>query len=268
MLPSGVSSVNDAASSPSSSISVAAHLQCGPRVAARRTAVVAEVADVGRREVVRPSAAHAVARVGRVLERGPGVPRIVDAERDRAGAAVREIADLWVVPVDDQNGVGRERRRCRAPALGDVLELAVAVELVTEEVAEQDRPRPDAADDLRQGALVDLEQPQLGVAAGRAASRRRRRRGSRPSCSRRGVSGSRGSRRPSPSSSSCRSWPTRPRRPAAAGPPARRSRRDRASRAASRAGWCRRRRPRPARDGPPRGRRTTRRRGGRSRRGA
>ena len=107
MLPSGVSSVKDAASSPSSSISVRPHLQLRPRVAAAGAAVVAQVADVRRRELVRPPAAHAVARVGRMLQRGPGVTRVVDPVCDRAGAVAREVTDLRVVPVDDEDGVGR-----------------------------------------------------------------------------------------------------------------------------------------------------------------
>jgi hypothetical protein len=45
-----------------------------------------------------------------------------------------------------------------------VLELAVAVELVAEEVAEGDGARAHATGDLGQGRLVDLEQAQLGVA--------------------------------------------------------------------------------------------------------
>jgi hypothetical protein len=45
-----------------------------------------------------------------------------------------------------------------------VLELPVAVELVPEEIAEQHRARPDAPHDLRQGSLIDLEQPEPGVA--------------------------------------------------------------------------------------------------------
>ena len=53
-----------------------------------------------------------------------------------------------------------------APAGGDELELAVAVELVAEEVAEEERPRPDAARDLRQRRLVDLEEPELGAVGG------------------------------------------------------------------------------------------------------
>ena len=43
------------------------------------------------------------------------------------------------------------------------LELAVAVELVAEEVREQKNLGSDAASHLRQGRLVDLEQPQFGV---------------------------------------------------------------------------------------------------------
>ena len=101
-----------------------------------------------------------------MLERGPGVPRVVDPVGDRVRAPARQVADLGVVPVDDEHGLRRQGGRRGPPALGDVLELAVAVELVTEEVAEQHCTRPDPADDLRQRAFVDLEQTQLGVALG------------------------------------------------------------------------------------------------------
>ena len=124
----------------------------------------------GRSSASRPRAG---APAGRVAGRR-------SRRRSRPARSRAEVADLRVVPVDDEHGLRRQRRRRRAPALGDVLELAVAVELVAEEVAEQHRARPDAADDLRQRALVHLEQPQLGVALRRGAWRRRRRRGSRP----------------------------------------------------------------------------------------
>ena len=45
-----------------------------------------------------------------------------------------------------------------------MLELAVAVELVAEEIAEADRPRLNAPDHLRQRRLVHLEQRELGSA--------------------------------------------------------------------------------------------------------
>ena len=71
-----------------------------------------------------------------MLQRRPGVTRVVDPYDDRAGAVAREITHLRVVPVDDEDGV-RWKGRCRgAPPLGNVLELPVAVELVAKEVAE------------------------------------------------------------------------------------------------------------------------------------
>jgi hypothetical protein len=45
-----------------------------------------------------------------------------------------------------------------------VLELPVAVELVTEEVAEREGTGPDARGYLREGSLVDLEEAELGIA--------------------------------------------------------------------------------------------------------
>ena len=47
-----------------------------------------------------------------------------------------------------------------------MLELAVAVELVTEEVREQERARLEPACHLGQGSLVDFEQSELGIATG------------------------------------------------------------------------------------------------------
>ena len=62
-----------------------------------------------------------------------------------------------------------------APAFGDELELAVAVELVAKEVPERDGTRPRAPDRLGQRALVDLEEAELR-ACGRRRGRRRPRR--------------------------------------------------------------------------------------------
>ena len=208
-----------------SSISRAATSSGGRAWPQARAPVVAEVADVGGVVPVRVATAHAVLRVGCVLERR----RARAAGRRRRSrsaplATVRELGDERVVGVGDERRVGGEARDRGPPALGDVLELAVAVELVPEEVAEADGARPDAPHHLGQRELVDLEQPEVRVAARRGASTRPRRRGWRPSCSRRGGARARGSRSPSPSSSSCRSSPRRAPHPGGAGPRARRAR--------------------------------------------
>ncbi len=139
------------------------HVERRSGVAAVRAAVVAEMADVGGRVHVRRPAAEAVLRVGRVLERGSRLRGVVDPERERPRAVAAEVADLRVVAVDDERRL-RQRGDRLAPAGGDELELAVAVELVAEEVREEQRLRTDATRDLGQRALVDLEQPELGVA--------------------------------------------------------------------------------------------------------
>ena len=70
--------------------------------------------------------------------------RVVDAEREgRAGVAER--GEQRIVAVSDEVRGGRHRRRHLLPAGGDRLELAVAVELVAEQVAEHRHPRPQAA---------------------------------------------------------------------------------------------------------------------------
>ena len=98
---------------------------------------------------------HAGAPAGRA--RGSSRPKT------RVRRARASVADLRVVAVDDELRVGEGRDR-GPPALGDELELAVAVELVAEEVAEQSACGRTRRGDLGQRALVDLEQPELGAA--------------------------------------------------------------------------------------------------------
>ena len=129
------------------------------------------------------------------------------------------------------------------PALGDVLELAVAVELVAEEVAEQ-RRRAGATRRITsgQGELVDLEQAELARRGRGAGWRRRPRRGWRRSCSRPDgaseprIGGRHGGRRRLPVRGGDDDRAVR-----RGGRRERRSRRDRSSRAACRAASCRRR---------------------------
>ncbi len=80
--------------------------------------------------------------------------------------AAGELAEQRVVGVHDEQRRPGGSATDRTPARGDVLELAVAVELVAEEVAERDHARPHAARDLGQRRLVDLEEAELGVRGG------------------------------------------------------------------------------------------------------
>ncbi len=137
-----------------------------PRVPAGGAAIVAEVSDVRRRVLVRRSAAQAVLRIGGVLKRRPGEPRIVEPEDGGTCMSSGEIGDLRVVAVHHERRILRQPGDGAAPALRDELELPVAVELVAEEVCEQDRPGPDPAHHLGERALVDLEQAQLRVSRG------------------------------------------------------------------------------------------------------
>ena len=79
-------------------------------------------------------------------------------------AVAPEVADLRIVPVDDEHRFLRQGRGRRPPVGGDVLQLAVTVELISEEIAEQHGAGSYAARDLGQRTLVHLEEPQLGIA--------------------------------------------------------------------------------------------------------
>ena len=132
-------------------------------MAAVRACVVTEVPDVGGSIDIRRPAADAVLRIGGVLQRRPRDRRVVDPVHD----ARAERADLRIVAVQHEHRRLGQRRDRSAPPFGDELELAVAVELVAEEVPEADDPWPHPPQHLRQRPLVDLEQAELGVSRGK-----------------------------------------------------------------------------------------------------
>ena len=122
------------------------------------------MAHVGRGVVVGRAAAAAVLRVRGVRESLAGRGRVVEAEADDAGPRLRDARERGVVGVHEHARRVGQVPQCRKPALGDELELAVAVELVAEQVAEAHRPRRELAHELGKRALVDLEEAELGVA--------------------------------------------------------------------------------------------------------
>ena len=240
------------------------HLERRPGVATGGTVVVAEMADVGGCELVRPAAADAVARVGRVLQRRPCMCGIVDAEGDRAGAVAAEVADLRIVPVDHEHRFRWQEPRSPSASWRRCARARRSGRAGRERGF---RAARRAAARGAQSRAARPRRPRGAPAPRRAVSgawTRRRRRGLRPSGSRRGGASVRGSRRPSRSSSSCRSWPRRPQHRPAAGLQARRSRSDRASTAACPAASYRRLRRPGATACPPRERRGTRLRDGHS----
>src|SRR5438067_8230271 len=103
-----------------------------------------------------------------MLELRVRVPRVVESE-DRPSCGIPltgEIPDLRIVPVDDERGIAPKLADGGPPALGNELELAVAVELVAKKVAETHGAGPQPTGNFRQRRFVDLEQPQLHVASG------------------------------------------------------------------------------------------------------
>ena len=68
-----------------------------------------------------------------MLKCGARDARVVEPEHTAAGPGKR--TDLWVVAVDDEPSVGEGGDRLTPPCRNE-LELAVAVELVAEQIAE------------------------------------------------------------------------------------------------------------------------------------
>src|SRR5262249_35369477 len=139
------------------------HVEGWTRVSAGLAAIRPEVPDVRRVVRVGMPAAKAVLRVRGMLERRPGMRRVVDAEADDAGAVAPEVGDERVVRVQSERRCRVERGDGGAPPFGYGLELAVAVELVAEEVSQRDDAWPDAAHHLGQRGLVDLEERKIGA---------------------------------------------------------------------------------------------------------
>ena len=113
-----------------------------------------------------------------MLELGLGERVVLDPEVGRVGHAAAEVGHERVVGVEDEHAAAGAGGGDGGPAVGDRLELAVAVELVAEQVAEQQRARVELLDDGAQPELVDLEEPELArqlaaAAAGGAGQRGR-----------------------------------------------------------------------------------------------
>ena len=216
------------------------HVERRPGVAAVGAAVVAEVAEVDRLVAVGVAATHARGGVGGVGEVGERHRRIVEAEPDHVAAAVAERADDGIVGGEHEQRLGRQLADHRPPALGHQLQLAVAVELVAEQVRERAR----AAGCGERSRAARTRPPRTGPAARRprrsAARWRRRRGGSRRRRCGRARARAPARRRPARSWSSCRWWPRPARRRLPAAPRGARWRRAPGAAAPCRAGSCRR----------------------------
>ena len=140
-------------------------LGLGPPGAAVRARIAAEVGEVGGLVGVGVAAAAAVLGVGRVLELGERERVVLDAEVERVAVAA-EVGDQRVVGVEHERGRLRQPGDDLGPAVGDDLELAVAVELVAEQVAEQHGARRELGRDRAEPELVDLEQPHVAPVRG------------------------------------------------------------------------------------------------------
>ena len=105
-----------------------------------------------------------------MLELGVGDAVVLDPEVQRLRPAA-EVGDERVVGVEHELRPRRASLDDGGPAVGDRVELAVAVELVAEQVGEQQRARLQLVDHRPEPELVDLEQPEVAVELAPAAAR-------------------------------------------------------------------------------------------------
>ena len=85
-------------------------------------------------------------------------PEVEDALAGSLLGVAAEVGDQRVVGVEGEVGAAAQRRHGFGPVVGQDLHLAVAIELVAEEVAEHDQARLQLLGDAGQPGLVDLEE--------------------------------------------------------------------------------------------------------------
>ena len=100
----------------------------------------------------------------RVLQLGERLARVLDSEVRHSGppaqlAIAAEVRDQRIVRVQGELAGSLERGHQLGPFVGETLELAVAIELIPEEVAENQEARPELRGHARQPGLVELEEP-------------------------------------------------------------------------------------------------------------
>ena len=138
------------------------HVERRPRIPAGGARPGAEVPEI-HRVVAQPLAADpAPLRVGGVGEARESDARVVDPVRERSVVPGQPRHER-VVGVSDEPP--RAGGRDPPPAGRDGLELAVAVELIAEQVPEAEHPRCQRRRHRLERGLVDLEDAQIGAAA-------------------------------------------------------------------------------------------------------
>ena len=132
-----------------------------PGAAAAGAAVAAEMAEVHGLVVVggARSCGSAWSRP-RAAARAAPASRPRPRSRSTSGAVAAQVGHQRVVGVQHELRVRRRGPRA-APTVGERLQLAVAVELVAEQVGEQTGAGGQRAATWRQPRLVDLEEPDL-----------------------------------------------------------------------------------------------------------
>src|SRR5215210_7204162 len=123
------------------------HVRRGAVGAAVGAAVMAEMSDEGAVIGVGVSATAAVLGVMGVLELRQRLARVLDAEVGDAGTAgqlsvAAEVGDQRIIGVQGELAGSAERADQIRPVIGQALELAVAVELVAEQIAEYEQAGP------------------------------------------------------------------------------------------------------------------------------
>ena len=134
------------------------HGRLGSLAPTRRAAVHAQVAEVDHVVDVGRSAPPAVLGVRGVLHLGDRHRRVLDPEVRDVRRVAPQVSDQRIVRVQHDPCVAASRAGShRGPAIGDRVELAIAIELVSEQIAEQDPTWLELRRDPVQPELVDLE---------------------------------------------------------------------------------------------------------------
>ena len=129
-------------------------------------AVVANMGVEGEAKDIAAAAAAAELRVGDVAGSARGVAPVVEAVVGHTGAQVgAQIGHGGVVGVEQHMRLWRQFGQGGAPGRRDRIHLAVAVELVAEQVVDHHEAWAQLGEGLRHSGLVGLEQADRGARA-------------------------------------------------------------------------------------------------------
>ena len=133
-----------------------------PLKVALRARIVAKVSDEIDAVAELRAADRAAGLLGSMLGDAAANAAIFDPEEDRFVGVGAKARNQWVVGVEDYPR-GEIRSDDLTPSFDDLVELAIAIKLVAEEVGQQNRARGELPDERREPEFINLKKSEVAA---------------------------------------------------------------------------------------------------------